>query len=121
MYDQFYPLWKREKSLQVSKVATRQLMLGRRWLAIWVPSDSLIKCLTPFEDDTDIRLLNFLMYANSQKLLLSRWLHSKLISTLKFLSRLLTAKFQSARGASHHPAFMVNSLTIIQTCLPCPP
>ena len=26
------------------------------------------------------------MYANSQKILLSRWLHSKLISTLKFLS-----------------------------------
>ena len=68
------------------QVATSQLMLGRRWLAIWVHSNSLIKNLTPFEDDAEIRLLNFLMYANSQKILLSRWLHSKLISTLKFLS-----------------------------------
>ena len=61
-------------------------MLGSRWLAIWVHSNSLIKNLTLFEDDAEIRLLNFLMYANSQKILLSRWLHSKLISTLKFLS-----------------------------------
>ena len=60
--------------------------VGRRWLAIWVHSNSLIKNLTPFEDDAEIRLLNFLMYANSQKILLSRWLHSKLISALKFLS-----------------------------------
>ena len=36
-------------------------MLGRRWLAIWVHSNSLIKNLTPFEDDAEIRLLNFLM------------------------------------------------------------
>ena len=28
---------------------------------IWVYSNSLIKNLTPFEDDTEIRLLNFLM------------------------------------------------------------
>ena len=42
-------------------VATSQLMLGRRWLAIWVHSNSLIKNLTPFEDDAEIRLLNFLM------------------------------------------------------------
>ena len=34
---------------------------GRRWLAIWVHSDSLIKNLTPFEDSAEIRLLNFLM------------------------------------------------------------
>ena len=61
-------------------------MLGRRWLAIWVHSNSLIKDLTPFENDAEICLFNFLMYANSQKILLSRWLHSKLISTLKFLS-----------------------------------
>ena len=53
---------------------------------IWVHSNSLIKNLTPFKDDAEIRLLDFLMYANSQKILLSRWLHSKLISTLKFLS-----------------------------------
>ena len=62
------------------------MMLGRRWLAIWVHSNSLIKDLTPFENDAEICLFNFLMYANSQKILLSRWLHSKLISTLKFLS-----------------------------------
>ena len=37
-----------------------------------VHSNSLIKNLTPFEDDAEIRLLNFLMYANSQKILLSR-------------------------------------------------
>ena len=66
-------------------------MLGRRWLAIWVHSNSLIKNLTPFEDDAEIRWLNFLMYlaavfANRQEMLLSRWLHTKLISTLKFLS-----------------------------------
>ena len=36
-------------------------MLGRRWLAIWVHSNSLIKNLTPFEDDAEIILLNFLM------------------------------------------------------------
>ena len=53
---------------------------GRRWLIIWVYSDSLIKNLTPLKDDAEIRLLNFSMYANSQKI------HSKLISTLKFLS-----------------------------------
>ena len=54
-------------------------MVGRRWLAIWVHSNSLIKNLTPFEDDTEIRLLDFLysilftrLYANSQKILLSR-------------------------------------------------
>ena len=54
--------------------------VGRRWLAIWVHSNSLIKNLTPLEDGAEIRLLNFPMYANSQKI------HSKLISTLKFLS-----------------------------------
>ena len=36
-------------------------MLGRRWLAIWVYSNSLIKNLTAFEDDAEIRLLYFLM------------------------------------------------------------
>ena len=55
-------------------------MLGRRWLAIWVHSNSLIKNLTPLEDGAEICLLNFPMYANSQTI------HSKLISTLKFLS-----------------------------------
>ena len=36
-------------------------MLGRRWLAIWVHSDSLIKNLTPFEDEAEVRWLNFLV------------------------------------------------------------
>ena len=36
-------------------------MLGRSWLAIWVHSSSLIKNLTPLEDDAKIRLLNFLI------------------------------------------------------------
>ena len=31
-------------------------LLGRRWLAIWVHSNSLIKNLTPFEDDAEICL-----------------------------------------------------------------
>ena len=56
-------------------------MLGRRWLAIWVHSDSLIKNLTPLENNAEIRLLNFPMYANN-----SQKIHSKLISTLQFLS-----------------------------------
>ena len=74
------------KSLHVFR--WQQVADGRKEvaIAIWVHSNSLIKNLTPFEDDAEIRLLNFLMYANSQKILLSRWLHSKLISTLKFLS-----------------------------------
>ena len=54
---------------------------GRRWLAIWVHSDSLIKNLTPLENNAEIRLLNFPMYANN-----SQKIHSKLISTLQFLS-----------------------------------
>ena len=36
-------------------------MLGRNWLAIWMHRNSLFKNLTPFEDDAEIRLLNFLM------------------------------------------------------------
>ena len=35
--------------------------------------------------------------------------------------RLLTAKSQSAREASHHPAFIVSCLTVSQICLPCQP
>ena len=31
------------------------------------------------------------------------------------------AKSWSLRGASHHPSFMVSSLTVSQTHLPCPP
>ena len=49
------------KEFTCFQVATSQLMLGRRWLAIWVYSNSLIKNLTAFEDDAEIRLLYFLM------------------------------------------------------------
>ena len=31
------------------------------------------------------------------------------------------AKSRSARGASHHPAFIVSCLTVNQICLPCQP
>ena len=52
-------------------------------------SNSLTKISTPFEDEAEIRLgysiFLFSLFANSQKIPLSRWLHSKLISTLKFL------------------------------------
>ena len=34
-------------------------MLERSWLPVWVHSNSLIKILTSFEDDTEIRLLIF--------------------------------------------------------------
>ena len=34
-------------------------MLERSWLAVWVHSNSLIKILSSFEDDTEIRLLIF--------------------------------------------------------------
>ena len=43
-----------EKRVYMFPSATSQLMLGRRWLAIWVHSNSLIKNLTPFEDDAEI-------------------------------------------------------------------
>ena len=43
------------KEFTLLQVATSQLMLGRRSLAIWVHSNSLIKNLTPFEDDAEIR------------------------------------------------------------------
>ena len=42
-------------------MATSQLMLGRRWVAVWEHSNSSIKISTPFEDDAEIRLLCFLM------------------------------------------------------------
>ena len=52
----------REKRVTGFQVATSQLMLGRRWLVtIQVHSNSLIKNLIPFEDGTEIRLLNFLI------------------------------------------------------------
>ena len=43
------------KQFTCFQVATSQLMLGRRWQAILVHSNSLIKNLTPFEDDAEIR------------------------------------------------------------------
>ena len=43
------------------QMATSQLMLGRRRRVMWVHSNSLIKNSTPFEDDAEILLLNFLM------------------------------------------------------------
>ena len=36
-------------------------MLGRRWLAVWVHSNSIIKNVTPFKDGAEIRFLDFLM------------------------------------------------------------
>ena len=45
---------------------------------IWVHSNSLIKSLTPFKDDAEICLLNFLMWSTICK-------QPELISTLKFL------------------------------------
>ena len=32
-----------------------------------------------------------------------------------------SAKSRSARGAAHHPAFMISCLAISHTCLPCLP
>ena len=49
------------KEFACFQVATSSLMLGRSLLAKWVHSNSLIKNLTPFEDDAEIRLFNFLM------------------------------------------------------------
>ena len=43
------------------------------------------------------------------------------ISQEPYICRLPTAKFQSARGASHQPAFVDSSLIISHTCFPCPP
>ena len=45
------------------RVTTSLQMLERRWLAIWVHGNSLIKNLIPFEDDAEICLLNFLMWS----------------------------------------------------------
>ena len=48
-------------TVEIRKQFTCFLMLGRCWLAIWMHTNSLIKNLTTFEDDTEIRLLNFIM------------------------------------------------------------
>ena len=46
---------------RVDRFPSDKIYLGRRCLAIWVHSNSLIKNLTPFEDDEEIRLLSFVM------------------------------------------------------------
>ena len=55
------------KEFACFQVATSSLMLGRSLLAKWVHSNSLIKNLTPFEDDAEIRLFNFLMQSISKQ------------------------------------------------------
>ena len=50
-----------EKFKDTGFLATSQLMLEEVASYIWAHSNSLIKNLTPFEDDAEIRLLNFLM------------------------------------------------------------
>ena len=59
-----YSLWKVLFAVELRKELTGfQVGTSQRksWLAILVCSNSLIKNLTPFEDDAEIRLLNFLM------------------------------------------------------------
>ena len=50
-----------EKFTDTGFLATSQLMLEEVASYIWAHSNSLIKNLTPFEDDAKIRLLNVLM------------------------------------------------------------
>ena len=50
-----------EKFTDTGFLATSQLMLEEVASYIWAHSNSLIKNLTPFEDDAEIRLLNVLM------------------------------------------------------------
>ena len=50
-----------EKFTDTGFLATSQLMLEEVASYIWAHSNSLIKNLTPFENDAEIRLLNFLM------------------------------------------------------------
>ena len=50
-----------EKFTDTGFLATSQLMLEEVASYIWAHSNSLIKNLTPFEDDAEIHLLNFLM------------------------------------------------------------
>ena len=59
-----YSLWKVLFAVELRKELTGfQVGTSQRksWLAILVRSNSLIKNLTPFEDDAEIRLLNYLM------------------------------------------------------------
>ena len=50
-----------EKFTDTDLLATSQLVLEEVASYIWAHSNSLIKNLTPFEDDAEIRLLNVLM------------------------------------------------------------
>ena len=50
-----------EKFTDTGFLAISQLMLEEAASYIWAHSNSLIKNLTPFEDDVEIRLLNVLM------------------------------------------------------------
>ena len=50
-----------EKFADTGFLATTQLMLEEVASYTWAHSNSSIKNLTPFEDDTEIRLLNVLM------------------------------------------------------------
>ena len=59
-----YSLWKVLFAVELRKELTGfQVGTSQRksWLAILVRSNSLIENLTPFEDDAEIRLLNYLM------------------------------------------------------------
>ena len=50
-----------EKFTDTGFLETSQLMLEEVASYIWTHSNSLLKNLTPFEDDAEIRLLNVLM------------------------------------------------------------
>ena len=57
-----------EKFTDTGFLATSQLMLEEVASYIWAHSNSLIKNLTPFEDDVEIRLLNVLMQSICKQL-----------------------------------------------------
>ena len=57
-----------EKFTDTDLLATSQLMLEEVASYIWAHSNSLIKNLTPFEDDAEIRLLNVLMQSICKQL-----------------------------------------------------
>ena len=82
-----------EKFADTGFLATTQLMLEEVASYMWAHSNSLIKNLTPFEDDTEIRLLNVLMEPICkipEDTFIQRQPHPKLISTLQFLSNCKT-------------------------------
>ena len=57
-----------EKFTDTDLLATSQLMLEEVASYMWAHSNSLIKNLTPFEDDAEIRLLNVLMQSICKQL-----------------------------------------------------